>query len=102
MFQKALAEISDNSEDIVKAILFQKAWLTGYGNSPENIVKVLEDIMTEADGDVIQKNLIEPLLNKITSPDMSCDDFMKAIMFNNAFDTIVASVNYIKDMVHKA
>jgi len=102
MFQKALAAISDNPEDIVKAILLQKAWLNGYGNAPENIVKVLEDIMAEADGDVIQKNLIELILNKITSDDMSCDDIMKAIMFNNAFDTNGASVNNIKDMVNKA
>ena len=58
--------------------------------------------MAEADGDVIQKNLIELILSKITSDDMSCDDIMKAIMFNNAFDTNGASVNNIKDMVNKA
>eukprot|EP00090_Calanus_glacialis_P025317 TRINITY_DN39537_c0_g1_i1.p1 TRINITY_DN39537_c0_g1~~TRINITY_DN39537_c0_g1_i1.p1 ORF type:complete len:1272 (+),score=291.20 TRINITY_DN39537_c0_g1_i1:133-3816(+) len=102
MFQKALAAISDDPEEIAKAILLQKSWLNGYGNTPENIVKVLEDIMAEAGGDVVQKNLIELILSKITSDDMSCDDIMKAIMFNNAFDTNGASVNNIKDMVNKA
>merc|ERR1719361_3310449 len=48
MFQKALAAVCDDPEDIVKAILLQKSWLNGYGNTPENIVKVLEDIMAEA------------------------------------------------------
>jgi len=102
MFQKALAAISENPEEIAKAILLQKSWLNGYGNTPENIVKVLEDIMADAGGDVIQKNLIELILSKITSDDMSCDDIMKAIMFNNAFDTNGASVNNIKEMVNKA
>ena len=102
MFQKSLAAISDNPEDIVKAILLQKSWLNGYGNTPENIVKVLEDIMAEAGGDIVQKNLIELIISKISSTDMSCDDVMKAILFDRAFDTNGASVNNIKDLFNKA
>ena len=102
MFQKSLAAISDNPEDIVKAILLQKSWLNGYGNTPENIVKVLEDIIAEAGGDIMQKNLIELIINKISSTDMSCDDVMKAILFDRAFDTNGASVNNIKDLFNKA
>ena len=102
MFQKALAAICDNPEDVVKAILLQKSWLNGYGNTPENIVKVLEDIIAEAGGEVTQNNLIELIINKISSTDMSCDDVMKAILFDRAFDTNGASVNNIKDLFNKA
>ena len=102
LFQKALAAVCDDPEDIVKAILLQKSWLNGYGNTPENIVKVLEDIMAEAGGDVMQKNLIELILNRLSSSDMSCDDIMKAILFDRAFDTNGSSVNNIKDLFNKA
>ena len=102
MFQKSLAAICDNPEDVVKAILLQKSWLNGYGNTPENIVKVLEDIIAEAGGEVMQNNLIELIINKISSTDMSCDDVMKAILFDRAFDTNGASVNNIKDLFNKA
>ena len=98
----ALAAICDNPEDVVKAILLQKSWLNGYGNTPENIVKVLEDIIAEAGGEVTQNNLIELIINKISSTDMSCDDVMKAILFDRAFDTNGASVNNIKDLFNKA
>ena len=102
MFQKSLAAICDNPEDIVKAILLQKSWLNGYGNTPENIVKVLEDIMAEAGGDEVQKSLIELIINKMGSTDMSCDDVMKAILFDRAFDTHGATVNNIRDLFNKA
>merc|ERR1719230_806395 len=58
--------------------------------------------MAEAGGDVMQKNLIELILNRISSSDMSCDDVMKAILFDRAFDTNGASVNNIKDLFNKA
>jgi len=102
MFQKALAAITNDPEEIAKAILLQKSWLNGYGNTPENIIKVLEGIMAEAGGDVMQKNLIELILSKISSDDMSCDDILKAIMFDKAFDTNGASASAIKEIVNNA
>ena len=42
------------------------------------------------------------ILKKLSSEDMSCDDVLKAIMFNNALDTNGASVNIIKDLVNKS
>ena len=103
LFQKALAACGTDPEDIAKAILLQKAWLNGYGNTPENIAKVLEDIMAkENGGEELQSNLIEMILKKLSSEDMSCDDVLKAIMFNNALDTNGASVNIIKDLVNKS
>ena len=102
MFQKSLAAVCDNPEDVVKAILLQRSWLNGYGNTTENIVKVLEDIIADAGGEAIQNNLIELIINKISSTDMSCDDVMKAILFDRAFDTNGASVNNIKDLFNKA
>ena len=103
LFQKALAACGTDPEDVAKAILLQKTWLNGYGNTPEKIAKVLEDVMAKVEGgEELQNNLIEMLLKKLSSEDMSCDDILKAIMFNNAFDTNGASVNIIKDLVNKS
>ena len=103
LFQKALAACGTEPEDLAKAILLQKAWLCGYGNTPENIAKVLEDIMAKESGkEEMQSNLLEIILKKLSSEDMSCDDVLKAIMFNNALDTNGASVNIIKDLVNKS
>ena len=103
LFQKALAACGSDPEDVAKAILLQKAWLNGYGNAPEDIAKVLEDIMSKEEGsEELQNNLLEMILKKLSSEDMSCDDVLKAIMFNNALDTNGASVNVIKDLVNKS
>ena len=103
MFQKALAACGADPEDIAKAILLQKAWLNGYGSTPENSAKVLEDsIAASADGPTCEQNLVSVILNKLLSDDMSVDDVMKALMFEKALDMSGASVAGIKDLMSRA
>ena len=56
MFQKALAACNVEPDDVAKAILLQKAWLNGYGNNPEDIAKVLEDIIADIGEDSVVKD----------------------------------------------
>ena len=102
MFQKALAACGSDPEDIAKAILLQKAWSNGYGNSPENIAKVLEDIIFDLSGESGQNEIINIILNRLISDDMNVDDVMKAVMFDKALDTNGASVINIKEIVNKS
>jgi len=102
MFQKALAACGADTEDIAKAILLQKAWLNGYGNTPENIARVLEDIIMGSDGKIWEQNLINVILNKLMSDDMSVDDVMKALMFDKSLDMSGASVASIKNLMSKS
>jgi alkylhydroperoxidase/carboxymuconolactone decarboxylase family protein YurZ len=102
MFQKALAASGSDPEEIAKAILLQKAWLNGYGNTPENIAKVLEDIISSSDGKICEQNLINIILNKLMSDDMSVDDVMKALMFDKALDMSGASVAGIKELMERS
>ena len=100
MFQKSLAACGADPEDIAKSILLQKAWLNGYGNNPENIAKVLEDII--AGSEVCEKSIIDAIMHRLSSDDMNVDDVMKAILFDKALDTNGASVNNIKDIANKS
>merc|ERR1740128_894839 len=102
LFQKAMAASGLDPEDIAKSILLQKGWLNGYGNSPENIAKVLEDIIAELGENNGQKIAMENILNRLVSDDMNVDDVMKAILFDKALETNGASVNNIKDIVNRS
>ena len=100
LFQKALAACGADPEDVAKSILLQKAWLNGYGNNPENIAKVLEDIIAGAE--VCEKSIVDAVMQRLSSDDMNVDDVMKAILFDKALDTNGASVNNIKDIANKS
>ena len=102
MFQKALAVCGADPEDIAKAILLQKAWLNGYGNNPENIAKVLEDIIAELGQDFKEKDVLSVILNRLLTDDMNVDDVLKAVSFEKALDTNGTSVNNIKEVVTKS
>jgi hypothetical protein len=88
-------------QDIAKAILLQRAWLNGYGSTPEHIAKVLEDIIAAAtaNGDNIEQNLINVILAKLSSDDMSVDDVMKALQFEKALDMSGATVASIRELM---
>jgi hypothetical protein len=92
-------------KDIAKAILLQRAWLNGYGSTPEHIAKVLEDIIAATStggggGDsTIEQNLINVILAKLSSDDMSVDDVMKALQFDKALDMSGASVASIRELM---
>ena len=102
MFQKALASCGADPVDIAKAILLQKSWMNGYGNSPENIAKVLEDIIADMGVDLNQTDILNLIFSRLTSDDMNVDDIMKAIMLDKALDTNGASVNNIREIVNKS
>jgi hypothetical protein len=102
MFQKALAACGGDPEDIVKAFLLQKGWLNGYGNNPENIAKVLEDITAELGGEFNVKDILTIILNRLQTDDMNVDDVLKAVNFEKALDTNGTSVNNIKNVIKKS